>query len=260
MKIMSNTSILTTKPAQQQHPLSIEPTQAQKMSAYYRVHSKIYDLTRWTFLFGRHWLIDWLPFERLSCFTLLEIGCGTGHNLKYLAERFPKSRLVGMDASADMLYVAQNKFKTTYNKPLLLNKLYGKNAFKFGSQSSHLPVILNSETLPKASRRENLKFTEGVQKPQVILFSYCLTMVNPSWDTLILQAKEDLVDDGMIAVVDFHNSPSRLFKKWMGKNHVRMDGHILPFLQDHFDTVKYEIRRAYLGLWHYTLYIGQKKA
>ena len=85
-------------------------------------------------------------------------------------------------------------------------------------------------------------------------------MVNPSWDTLILQAKEDLVDDGIIAFVDFHNSPSRLFKKWMGKNHVRMDGHILPFLQDHFDTVKYEIRRAYLGLWHYTLYIGQKKA
>ena len=226
---MSNTSVLTPT----HHSLKAEnfqPSQAQKMSAYYRFHAKIYDLTRWTFLFGRHWLIDWLPLERLERFTLLEVGCGTGHNLKYLAECFPKARLMGMDASADMLHVAQNKAMLAYNKPLLLNKLYGKG-----------------------------HFTEGGKKPNVILFSYFLTMVNPNWDTLILQAKEDLAENGYITVVDFHNSPSRLFKKWMGKNHVRMDGHILPFLQDNFETVKYEIRRAYFGLWHYTLYIGKKK-
>jgi S-adenosylmethionine-diacylgycerolhomoserine-N-methlytransferase len=224
-----NTSILTPT----HHSLQAEnfqPSQAQKMSAYYRFHAQIYDLTRWTFLFGRHWLIDWLPFDRMERFTLLEVGCGTGHNLKYLAECFPKSKIMGMDASADMLHIAQNKAMLTYNKPLLLNKLYGKG-----------------------------HFTEGGQKPQVILFSYCLTMVNPNWDTLILQAKEDLAVNGYITVVDFHNSPSRLFKKWMGKNHVRMDGHILPFLQDNFDTVKHEIRRAYFGLWYYTLYIGKKK-
>jgi S-adenosylmethionine-diacylgycerolhomoserine-N-methlytransferase len=227
---MSNTSVLT--PTHQSVQIEhFQPNQAQKMSAYYRFHAKIYDLTRWTFLFGRHWLIDWLPFERMERFTLLEVGCGTGHNLTYLAECFPKARLMGMDASADMLHIAQDKAETMYNKPLLLNKLYGKG-----------------------------HFTEGVKKPQVILFSYCLTMVNPHWDTLILQAKEDLAENGYITVVDFHNSPSRLFKRWMGKNHVRMDGHILPFLQDNFDTVKYEIRRAYFGLWYYTLYIGRKKS
>jgi S-adenosylmethionine-diacylgycerolhomoserine-N-methlytransferase len=225
---MSNTSILNRKSSTQYDTL--ETTQEQKMSAYYRFHAKIYDITRWTFLFGRHWLIDWLPFQRLERFTLLEVGCGTGFNLKYLTQCFPKSQLVGMDASADMLNIAQTKWADNTNKPVLINKLYG-----------------------------NGDYTEGVEKPQVILFSYCLTMVNPDWDALVLQAKEDLSENGLIAVVDFHNSPSRLFKKWMGKNHVRMDGHIIPFLQENFETVKYEVRRAYFGLWHYTLYIGKKK-
>jgi S-adenosylmethionine-diacylgycerolhomoserine-N-methlytransferase len=224
---MSNTSLLTTK---NHKPLTYkyELSQAQKMSAYYRFHAKIYDLTRWTFLFGRHWLIDWLPFNKTQEFTLLEVGCGTGHNLKYLSECFPKSSLVGIDASADMLTIAQNKLNNSYNKPELINILYG---------------------------------TEGVlirQKPNAILFSYCLTMVNPGWDKLILQAKTDLTEGGIIAVVDFHNSRSNLFKKWMRKNHVRMDSHLLTFLKQNFSTVKYEIRRVYFGLWQYTLYIGKK--
>ncbi len=243
---MSNTSILNRKSPT--HYDAFETTQEQKMSAYYRFHAKIYDITRWTFLFGRHWLIDWLPFERSEHFTLLEVGCGTGFNLKYLTQCFPKLQLVGMDASADMLNIAQTKWNDTPNRPLLINKLYGQSAFDFKLSKQN----------PK-SETQNPDYTEGGVKPQVILFSYCLTMVNPAWDTLVLQAKDDLVENGLIAVVDFHNSPSRLFKKWMGKNHVRMDGHIIPFLQENFETVKYEVRRAYFGLWYYSLYIGKKK-
>jgi S-adenosylmethionine-diacylgycerolhomoserine-N-methlytransferase len=257
---MSNTSVLTTQPAQSQRPLSIELTQAHKMSAYYRFHAQIYDLTRWTFLFGRHWLIDWLPFKYLERFNLLEVGCGTGHNLKYLAECFPKARLTGMDASGEMLQIAQHKFTDTYNKPLLLNQLYGEGSPDFGFQHSTQPSNHHSNTRNSKYVIARDLATEASRRPQVILFSYCLTMVNPDWDKLILQAKEDLGANGMIAVVDFHSSPSHLFKKWMGKKHVRMDAHILPFLQENFDTVKYEIRRAYMGLWHYSLYIGKKKA
>ena len=244
---MSNTSILNRKSPT--HYDTFEASQEQKMSAYYRFHAKIYDITRWTFLFGRHWLIDWLPFERSERFTLLEVGCGTGFNLKYLTQCFPKSQLIGMDASADMLHIAQTKWADTPNKPILTNKLYKQGALNFGGAESKSPRGFG----------ENPKYTEGGVQPRVILFSYCLTMVNPAWDTLILQAKEDLAENGLIAVVDFHNSPSRLFKKWMSKNHVRMDGHIIPFLQDNFETVKYEVRRAYFGLWYYSLYIGKKK-
>jgi S-adenosylmethionine-diacylgycerolhomoserine-N-methlytransferase len=227
---ITNTSI-------SQYPLSMEqPTQAQKMSAYYRFHAKIYDLTRWTFLFGRHWLLDWLPFNRTEKFSLLEIGCGTGHNLKYLVQNFPKATLMGIDTSPHMLQIAQNKLEDMYNKPLLVQALYGT------TQES--AVLKNTQPME--------------QKPNIVLFSYCLSMVNPSWEKLIVQAHEDLCDGGYIAIVDFHNSRYPFFKKWMSFNHVRMDGHILPFLKDNFNTVKCEVRRAYFGLWHYTLYIGKK--
>jgi S-adenosylmethionine-diacylgycerolhomoserine-N-methlytransferase len=232
---MSNTPI-SLKPTFTNSTPHEQPTQARKMSAYYRFHSKIYDITRWTFLFGRHWLIDWLPFERVDKITIMEVGCGTGHNLKYLSQCYPKAHLIGVDASEDMLQIAYSKMKYLPNKIHLINTLYDKNTL-------------------------NPSDTEGVTptKPHAILFSYCLTMVNPDWQNLVLQAKKDLNEGDLIAVVDFHNSPSQLLKKWMGKNHVRMDGHILPFLKENFDTVKYEIRRAYLGIWNYTLYIGKKK-
>jgi S-adenosylmethionine-diacylgycerolhomoserine-N-methlytransferase len=139
-----------------------------------------------------------------------------------------KAQFVGVDASNDMLDIAQNKIEHFINKPALVNGLYGNQPL-------------------------------GGKQPNVILFSYCLTMVNPGWEALLLQAKADLTEGGYIAVVDFHQSRFPLFKKWMGKNHVRMDAHLLPFLKDNFTTVKYEIRRAYFGLWHYTLYLGKNQ-
>jgi S-adenosylmethionine-diacylgycerolhomoserine-N-methlytransferase len=206
--------------------LPIVQQQAQKMERYYNVHAKIYDATRWTFLFGRHWIIDWLPFGRTERITIMEVGCGTGYNLKYFAQNYPKAKLIGWDVSKEMLDVAHEKLRETSNKLILRNDAYGAET-----------------SSPKAD---------------VILFSYCLTMVNPHWQELILQAKEDLKDGGIIAVVDFHNSRFPLFKRWMNKNHVRMDSHILPFLQAHFQTKKQEVRRAYMGAWQYFLYTGEK--
>jgi S-adenosylmethionine-diacylgycerolhomoserine-N-methlytransferase len=206
--------------------LQVAQQQAQKMERYYNVHAKIYDATRWTFLFGRHWIIDWLPFGRTEKITVMEIGCGTGYNLKYLAQNYPKAKLIGYDLSKEMLNVADYKLRNIPNKLILRNETY------------------NTEG--------------GLPKADVILFSYCLTMVNPNWQDLILQAKEDLKEGGIIAVVDFHNSPFSLFKRWMGKNHVTMESHLLPFLQNHFQPKKHEIRRAYMSLWHYFLFMGEK--
>jgi S-adenosylmethionine-diacylgycerolhomoserine-N-methlytransferase len=206
--------------------LQVAQQQAQKMERYYNVHAKIYDATRWTFLFGRHWIIDWLPFSRTEKITIMEVGCGTGYNLKYFAQNYPKAKLIGWDVSKEMLDVAHEKLRETSNKLILRNDAYGAET-----------------SSPKAD---------------IILFSYCLTMVNPHWQELILQAKEDLKEGGIIAVVDFHNSRFPLFKRWMNKNHVRMDSHILPFLQVHFQTKKQEVRRAYMGAWQYFLYTGEK--
>ena len=204
-----------------------QTNQADKMSGYYRLHAKIYDLTRWTFLFGRKWLLDWLPFGCASKVNIAEIGCGTGYNLKALSDRFPKARLVGIDISSEMLDIADKKTFNLDNHVILKQKNYGSESVYF------------------------------LHTPDCILMSYCLTMVNPDWEKLILQTKQDLGKDGVIAVVDFHLSKKKWFQRWMQFNHVQMEGQILPFLQTHFKTVKLERRRAYLGLWEYFLFIGK---
>ncbi|HRI60570.1 MAG TPA: class I SAM-dependent methyltransferase, partial [Saprospiraceae bacterium] len=94
--------------------------------------------------------------------------------------------------------------------------------------------------------------------PDFVLFSYALTMFNPGWEAAIEQAGADLKPGGRIAVVDFHNTPSSTFRWWMSRNHVRMEAHLLPFLQSKFRTELLEIHPAWLGLWRYFLYVGQK--
>jgi S-adenosylmethionine-diacylgycerolhomoserine-N-methlytransferase len=199
-----------------------------QMTNYYQLHAKIYDATRWTFLFGRLWLLDWLPFGRTDKFNIVEVGCGTGFNLLGLAERFPKAKLIGIDIAKPMLDIAKKECQDIYNT-LTFKKL------AYGTEGS-----------------------AAAEKPNVMLFSYCLTMVNPDWQTLVLQAQSDLKEGGYIAVVDFHDTPLSIFRRWMRFNHVKMEGHILPFLQAHFTTFKIEKRRAYFGLWTYFLFIGKK--
>ena len=215
--------------ATQQITLSSEIDQTAKMQGYYRFHAKIYDVTRWTFLFGRKQLSDSLPYQSTDTPTIMEVGCGTGSNIEKLSHHFPKAQLIGVDVSAAMLDIADKKLVNAPNFVVLKQNNYGV------------------ETL-------NLS-----QKPDCILFSYCLTMVNPNWENLVLQAKKDLGKDGIVAIVDFDTSKFKWFRSWMQFNHVRMEGHILPFLEQHFQTVRSERRRAYFGLWHYLVYIGMVK-
>ncbi|MCB0543228.1 MAG: class I SAM-dependent methyltransferase [Saprospiraceae bacterium] len=201
--------------------------QAESMRHYYRIHAGIYDATRWTFLFGRKAILKKLPYEREVQQTLLEVGCGTGHNLSFLARRYPNFQLIGMDVSADMLAQAAKRLTRYSRRTRLLEKAYGTQ-----------PCAL---------------------APDAILFSYALTMFNPGWEAAIECAWNDLPPGGRIAVVDFHDSPSRLFRWWMAKNHVRMEGHLLPALQSRFRTEFLGIRPAWQGLWRYTMFIGVKE-
>lgn len=199
-----------------------------QMTNYYQLHARIYDATRWTFLFGRQWLLDWLPFNRADKFTIVEVGCGTGFNLQQLARRYYKAKLIGIDVAKPMLDIARKKSTSIHNTLIFKKIAYG-----------------TEESL-------------ATERPDAVLFSYCLTMVNPDWETLVLQAKSDLSEGGCLAVVDFHDSPFALFRRWMRFNHVRMEGQVLPFLEAHFSTVKIEKRKAYFGLWTYFLFIGKR--
>jgi S-adenosylmethionine-diacylgycerolhomoserine-N-methlytransferase len=83
-------------------------------------------------------------------------------------------------------------------------------------------------------------------------------MFNPGWDAAISAAIDDLNDGGTLAVVDFHRTPFGAFRRWMGVNHVRMEGHLLPVLEQRSAEPSHEIQRAYGGLWEYVLFSGRK--
>ncbi len=202
--------------------------QVDTIRGYYQWHAKIYQATRWTFLFGRKRIISALTLPESTDKTIVEVGCGTGHNLYALAKRFKNVRLIGVDISPDMLAVARKKLQPFSDRVTFLEKPYAPGDW----------------TLPA--------------QPDIVLISYCLTMINPGWESTLQRAVTDLKKGGLIAVVDFHGSAFPLFRKWMGKNHVRMEEHLLPALEQQFKTVRKEVRSAYGGIWKYFLYVGER--
>lgn len=200
--------------------------QSLRMERYYRIHSKIYDATRWSFLFGRRRIIERVA-ARHTPSHILEVGCGTGKNLIALGHMFPQANIIGLDISESMLSVARKNLGAMAKRTSLLCSSYDPS----------------------------LKLAQSFD---LILFSYSLTMMNPGWDQAIEQAYHDLAEGGLIAAVDFHNSTLTGFKKWMAVNHVRMDGHIYAKLKHRFTPQITEIHQAYGFLWQYFLFAGKK--
>lgn len=196
--------------------------------AYYKWHARIYDATRWSFLFGRSRLVD-LVAKRLSGGSpaVVEVGCGTGRNLKALAKALPTARFTGIDLCQPMLRRAARATAGDARRVRLVCAPYGP------------------DSLPAASA-------------DCVVFSYALSMFNPGFEAALDAARVHLRPGGLVAVVDFLDTPSGWFRTWMGVNHVRLDGHLPPALAGRFRPVQTEIRRAYAGLWRSFRWLGQR--
>lgn len=195
------------------------------LERYYRFQSSIYDATRWLFLFGRARILDRLAAARPEPRHIVEIGCGTGHNLCGLARRFPGAQITGIDLSPDMLAIARRK------------------TVCFGDR-----VVLK-----QAIQRDRLEAgCDGV------LFSYSLSMMNPGWEEVLDSALQALVSGGVLAAVDFHATPLGVFRAHMEQHHVRMEGHLLPMLEARLRVESTTVRSAYGGLWTWFEFVGRK--
>jgi len=195
-------------------------TSHEALQSYYALHARIYDATRWSFLFGREAILR-LAGEHCQPKRILEVGCGTGRNLSSLKKRFCDASITGIDLSADMIQVARGKTDGIE----LIQRAYDSPAGGF----------------------------------DLILFSYALSMFNPGWERSIETAAADLRPGGIVAVVDFSHTQVRWFEHWMRRNHVRMQAHLWPVLRTAFQPLKETLQPAYGGLWHYGLFIGGKK-
>lgn len=205
----------------------INNTENHPLSKYYQFQSRIYDMTRWSFLFGRRQLIRTLPIPTKKSISILEIGCGTGKNLVQLAKKYPHAEITGIDLSEEMLQICRKKITPYQGRISTIKGAFGEVTF-----------------------RENF---------DLIVFSYCLTMVNPGWDRLIDQAKSTLKTGGVMAVVDFHDTAVSGFEHHMAGHHVRMDGHLLNVLPKKFRQHEQQIAKAYFGAWRWFMFIGYKK-
>ena len=205
-------------------PFTATSEQEARMERYYPFHARLYDATRWSFLFGRSTIL-----QQTARFTqprrVLEVGCGTGRNLREMSRLFPQAELTGLDIAAAMLQRAERNLRP---------------------RSPHIHLQQGAYHQPLRGDFD------------LVLLSYSLTMMNPGWEAVLQIAHADLSPGGHIAVVDFHDSHWPIFKRWMGVNHVRLDGHLRPVLQDLFPPRLNQSRPAYLGLWHYLLFIGIK--
>lgn len=189
------------------------------LQGYYALHARIYDATRWTFLFGREKILHRIA-EISNPQRILEVGCGTGRNLQSLRRMFPHAEITGVDLSADMLEIAKRK---TSNVKLIRQPYDSAIAGTF----------------------------------DLVLFSYALSMFNPGWEQALQAAKLDLSPGGMLAVVDFSHTRFGVFRRWMGVNHVRMEGHLWPEAREGLAPLVDEWRMAYGGVWHYGMFVGK---
>ena len=192
----------------------------ESLDEYYRVHSKFYDITRWSFLFGRSSLSSFLPGLPENP-TILDLGCGTGKQLKYLKQLYPGSRITGIDLSEDMLQKASKKFGDEFE---LVNARYSKERFP-----------------------ENTF--------DLISASYSLTMMDDLHET-IEAIKYHLKPEAYIAAVDFDSSPFPWFMDWMKINHVEMKDNLFNNLARYFPENEFRPRKAYFGLYSYSFFLG----
>jgi S-adenosylmethionine-diacylgycerolhomoserine-N-methlytransferase len=152
-----------------------EAGHAQLMDKVYRHQRHIYDLTRKYYLLGRDRLVRELHAKPGE--TVVEIGCGTARNLIRIAQTYPKARLYGLDASAEMLITAEDSIARAGLKDrILLKHAYAENM---------TPALF------------------GIEEPfDHAVFSYSLSMI-PDWRTALSAAASCVRPMGTIHAVDF---------------------------------------------------------
>lgn len=182
---------------------------AEKMDQIYRYQRYIYDFTRKYFLLGRDTLLDRLSIQPHQ--RVLEMGCGTGRNLLKLSRRYSYTHFYGVDASQEMLNVAQSKLKSI----------------------SHSQLIL------KQGLAEELNYakTFNLEQPfDCIFFSYTLSMI-PNWKQSIDAALQNLKAGGELYIVDFYDQSKlpcwfhKILNRWLDLFSVHYDPSWLPYFK-----------------------------
>lgn len=190
-----------------------QPSETQiktSMDKMYRWTRHIYDVTRRYYLLGRDDLIAHL--DAADGMAVCEVGCGTARNLIKMAQRYPKARFYGLDASDEMLKTARGN----------------------AAQAGKADAVVLKQGFSQSFAPEELF---GLDRPLgKIVFSYALSII-PPWQESIDHALELLPAGGEIHIVDFGGQDDlpAAFRGflfwWLGLFHVYHKPEILHYLQ-----------------------------
>ncbi|MCK4341339.1 MAG: class I SAM-dependent methyltransferase [Phycisphaerae bacterium] len=182
---------------------------------FYRFHAYVYDWTRWTILHGRRRAAAALALRPHG--RVLEIGCGTGLNFRYLLEYLDpaEGRLTGLDFSPDMLKQAAKRVA--------------------GSGWNNVELVQGDAATMALGRQFD-----------AISFGYSLTMI-PAWPAALERAYEHLVPGGTLVVLDFGRFDkwgplAPAMRTWLRLNHVET-------LRPYEDELRKRFNRLEVHYW-----------
>jgi len=180
------------------------------MDQIYRQQRHIYDLTRKYYLLGRDRLIADLGAGDGE--TVCEVGCGTARNLAKMARKWPKARLMGLDASTEMLKTARAKLERA-------------------GLADRIPL---AHALAQDFEPESLF---GLDRPlDHAVFSYSLSMI-PPWRESVDHALALVRPGGKIHIVDFGDQAGlpawfrAVLYWWLGLFHVQFRPELIAYLR-----------------------------
>ncbi len=190
------------------------------MAQLYRWQAPLFDLTRWPVLLGRHRLARQLHPAR----RLVEVGCGTGHNLAPLHRAAgASSQVVGVECAPGMAQRARRRCRRV--TAIEIREL------EYGPQT--------------------------VGPCDAAVFSYSLSMI-PDYLSTLERIHADLLPGGQILVLDFVDSPPGPVQWAMRRMGVELGEDRWTALRQRF-TVRHETsHRAFGGLWRYRLLVAER--
>lgn len=201
------------------------------MSRYYGLQARIYDQTRWMFLFGRRQIVTDLKLR--SGDRVIEVGAGTGANLEPIRSAVGEAgQVVAVDCARPMIERTRARIKNhRWRNVEAVESEYGSSPIRPGWADA-------------------------------VVFSYSLSMI-PSWTAALDCAVLELAPGGRIGVVDFcvsrRNVRTKTFVRWMNLNRVHLDRPYARELAARFEP-ELEITRSGLGgLWSYFRFVGSAR-
>lgn len=178
---------------------------------FYKFHALIYDKTRWMILHGRRGAAEQMGLRGDS--SVLEVGCGTGLNFRFVQERIDpqRSKLVGLDFSQDMLRVAEKRVAA--------------------AGWPNVELVHGDATQLRLGRQFD-----------AILFGYSLTMI-PDWRAALRCAREHLKPAARLVVLDFGRFAGwgpfgGIMRGWLRLNHVETLAPYVEYMRELFPNLE----------------------